>query len=508
MDPDAVAKTAAGRPGLTRRQTALVVASLMLALSLAALDATIVGTALPTIVADLGGVSLYSWLIAAYLLTSTTTVPLYGRVADMVGRKPVLMFGIVLFLVGSVLCGLAQSMVQLITFRAVQGLGAGAIQPIIFTIVGDLFPVEQRARLQGFFSGVWGTASIIGPSLGGLIIAVASWHWVFYVNVPIGLAAMLMLANNYHEQVVRHRHAIDFLGAALLTAGISTLLLALENSGSPGLYLVAVGLLGAFIFVETRTPEPIVPLGLLSKPLIWVGYLVSTLSGAVQFGTTGFIPLFVQGAQGGSPLSVGAVLAPMSIGWPVGSITGGRLILRFGYRPVLLGGLVATVLGTAALQLLQPTTPVPLVMLNVALVGLGMGLTSTPVLISIQNAVGWQQRGVATALNQFSRTIGGSLGVALMGAVLNLQVQARLAGQVRGPDADPAATVRNLLDPAGRALYAGQLAVLQQAMADALHVVFLLPLVFAGVALVLGVLAFPAGSVRDHMVSGRPGAGD
>lgn len=508
MNPDTPAKTVSGRPTLSRRQTALIVASLMLALALAALDATIVGTALPTIVADLGGVSLYSWLIAAYLLTSTTTVPLYGRVADMVGRKPVLMFGIALFLLGSVLCGLAQSMVQLIVFRAVQGLGAGAIQPVIFTIVGDLFPVEQRARLQGFFSGVWGTASIVGPSLGGLIIAVASWHWVFFINVPIGLAAMLMLAQNYHEQVVRQRHTVDFLGAALLTAGISTLLLALANSGGLGFYLAPFGLLGAFILVETRAREPILPLGLLNKPLIWVGYLVSTLSGAVQFGTTGFIPLFVQGAQGGSPLSVGAVLAPMSIGWPIGSIAGGRLILRFGYRPVLLGGLVATLLGTAALQLLRPATPVPLVMLNVALVGLGMGLTSTPVLISIQNAVGWQQRGVATALNQFSRTIGGSLGVALMGSVLNVQAAARLGGGLGGPDADPTTIVRNLLDPAGRALYAGRLDMLQQAMADALHVVFLLPLAFAGLALILGVLAFPAGSVRDHLVSGRAAAGD
>jgi Na+/melibiose symporter-like transporter len=318
---------------------------------------------------------------------------------------------------------------------------------------------------------------------------------------------MLMLARNYHEQIVRRRHAVDFLGAALLTAGISTLLLALENSGGPALYLVAVGLLGGFIFVETRTPEPIVPLGLLSKPLIWVGYLVSTLSGAVQFGTTGFIPLFVQGAQGGSPLSVGAVLAPMSIGWPIGSVTSGRLILRLGYRPVLLAGLSATVLGTAALQLSQPATPVPLVMLNVALVGLGMGLTSTPVLISIQNAVGWQQRGVATALNQFSRTIGGSLGVALMGAALNLQAQTRLAGQASGPGNDPATVVRNLLDPAARVLYAGQLGVLQQALAEALRVVFILPLAFAGFALVLGVLAFPAGSVRDHMAR-RPAAGD
>ncbi len=507
MDPNTAARPAAGRSPLDRRQTALVVASLMLTLSLAALDATIVGTALPTIVADLGGVSLYSWLIAAYLLTSTTTVPLYGRIADMVGRKPVLVFGIVLFLVGSALCGLAQSMVQLIAFRAIQGLGAGAIQPITFTIVGDLFPVEQRARVQGFFSGVWGTASIVGPSLGGLIIAVASWHWVFYINIPIGLAALLMLGRTYHEQVARRPHAVDFLGAALLTGGISALLLGLENPGRPVLYLAALVLLGGFILAETRAPEPIVPLKLLGRPLIGVGYLVSLLSGAVQFGTTGFIPLFVQGAQGGSPLSVGAVLAPMSIGWPVGSIAGGRLILRFGYRPVLLGGLGATTLGAAALQLLRPGTPLPLVMANVALVGLGMGLTSTPVLISIQNAVGWQQRGVATALNQFSRTIGGSLGVALMGALLNLQVEARLAGQLPDAGTDPAAVVRNLLDPAARSLYAGRLGALQGALAEALHTVFLLPLAFAGLGLLLGIAAFPAGGVRDHMVR-RPAPGD
>ncbi|MSQ15754.1 MAG: MFS transporter [Dehalococcoidia bacterium] len=407
------------RAPLSRRATVLLITSLMMGMALAALDATIIGTALPTIVADLGGIDLYSWLIAAYLLTSTTTVPLYGRVADIWGRKPVFLLGIVLFLVGSGLCGLAQSMVQLVIFRGIQGLGAGAIQPMVMTILGDVFQLEQRARMQGFFSAVWGISSVVGLALGSIIVTLASWHWIFYVNFPFGIIALVLISKSYHERVSAKQRSVDILGAALLVTGVSVLLLALQN-GVPGipislLYIFVLLALGLFLLVESRTADPIVPLGMLRRPILGVSYLISILMGTVQFGVTGFVPLFVQGAMGGTALAVGAVIAPMSIGWPLGSIASGRLILRFGYKIVLIGGVSAAFLGSAALQTLSPDSPHAMVMGVVALIGLGMGLSSTPVIIAVQNAVQWDQRGTATALTQFSRTIGGSIGVALMG---------------------------------------------------------------------------------------------
>jgi EmrB/QacA subfamily drug resistance transporter len=490
------------RPELSRRQVVLLMAALMLGVALAALDANIVGTALPTIVADLGGVSLYSWLVAVYLLTSTTTVPLYGRLADLWGRKPVFLVGIALFIAGSALCGLARSMPQLIFFRALQGLGAGAIMPMAMTILGDVFTIERRARMQGFFSAVWGTSSILGPSLGALILTVLSWPWIFLVNVPVGLLALLLVGRAYHETVVRRERSIDVRGAVLLTLGTSLLLLALQQHRlmSPealGLFLLAGGCLGAFVAAELRVPDPIIPFSLLGRPLIGASYLISAMAGCVQFGVSAFVPLFVQGAMGGTALNVGAVLAPMSLGWPVGSILSGRLILRVGYKRVLLAGMLAALLGAAALQTLSVRSSLGLVMAIVALVGLGMGLSSTPMIIAVQNAVHWHQRGVATALVQFSRTIGGSLGVALMGALLNAQLGLRLGGTLESEGQ----IINTLLDPARRGtLAAGVVETVQVGLAGALHTVYLVPFGAALVGLTLALLVFPGGRVDQHVV--------
>jgi EmrB/QacA subfamily drug resistance transporter len=494
----------------------------MLGVALTALDTTIVGTAMPTIVAQLGGVSLYSWVVAAYLLTSTTTVPLYGRLSDLYGRKPIFMFGAAVFLIGSAMCGFASSMEQMIAFRAIQGVGAGAVMPMAMTIIGDAFGVERRAKMQGWFSAVWGMSSVVGPALGGVIVTYFSWGWIFFVNVPVGIAAMAMLGANYQERVEHKQRSIDWLGAILLTGGVTVLLMALQEGGSESgvgggalgqaalLFAVALVVLGVFIWVERRTAEPVIPLDLLRNPVLGVGYAAAFLAGATQFGVSSFVPLYVQGAMGGTALSVGAVLFPMTIGWPVGSIAAGRLLMRVGYRSLLVGGSIAVAIGNLALLTLQTDMPPALISLIVGVIGLGMGLTSSPVIIAIQNAVSWNQRGIATSLNQFARTIGGSCGIAVMGAILNLELAQRLSGISLGPSSGApgraGALVSQILDPAARAgLSPAVIAQVQGAMAATLREVYLVPIACALVALVLVVTKFPRGSVAQ--LGARPAPG-
>ena len=487
--------------GMTRTQSWLIIAALMLGMALAALDTTVVGTAMPTIIGKLGGISLYSWVFSAYLLTSTTTVPIYGKLADLYGRKPVFLVGVAIFLAGSVLCGLAQSMVQLVVFRAVQGIGAGAVLPVTMTIIGDLFSIERRARLQGFFSGVWGVSSVVGPALGGLITDYVGWRWVFYVNLPVGLISAVLISLLLHEQVEHRRRSIDYLGSATLTAGVTALLFGLLQGGdawawtapeSLATFAAAALLLAIFLWAEARAPEPVLPLALFKNRIIAVASVAGALSGAAMFGVTSFVPLFVQGVEGGTATDAGAVVAPMSMCWPAGSIVAGRLIVRFGYRPATLIGGACLLVGGLLLVLVDEGTPRALIIALLVLVGLGLGFTSSAFVIAIQNAVPWSQRGVATATSQFSRTIGGSIGVAVLGAVLAAQWASRTAA--RGvPDVDRSA----LLDPDRRAgIPAEALAATQGALADALHSVFLLVTALT-VLVFLAVLFFPKGRAED-----------
>jgi EmrB/QacA subfamily drug resistance transporter len=488
-------------------QAALIIAGLMLGMALAALDTTVVGTAMPTIIGKLGGVSLYSWVFSAYLLTSTTTVPVYGKLADLLGRKPVFLFGVGVFLIGSALCGLAQSMVQLIVFRAVQGIGAGAVLPITMTIIGDLFSIEQRARLQGLFSGVWGVSSVAGPALGGLITDHIDWRWVFYVNVPFGLLSALLIFLLLHERVARRRHAIDYLGTATLTAGVTALLWGLLQGGkawgwaapaSAATFGLAALMLAVFLWQERRAAEPVLPLSLFRSRIIAVAGVAGGLSGAAMFGVTSFVPLWVQGVEGGTATDAGVVVAPLSMGWPVGSIIAGRLIVRFGYRPAAILGGACLLAGGALLLAVGQGTARVLVVALLVLVGLGLGFTSSSFIIAVQNAVSWSQRGVVTASTQFFRTIGGTIGVAALGALLTSGWRHRTADLGAG-NLDSASV---LLDPARRAALAPDtVAALRRALDLALDGVFVAVAVLALLVFV-AVLFVPGGRAQDLAESG------
>lgn len=474
----------------------VVVAALMLAMSLTALDATVVSTAMPTVVGSLGGLSLFGWVFSVYLLTSTVTVPLYGKLADLYGRKPVLLAGAVLFLLGSALCGTAQSMAQLIAFRALQGLGAGAVQPITLTIIGDLFSIEQRARIQGFFSSVWGISSVLGPALGGVITDHASWRWVFYLNLPLGLACIGLVSTSYKEQVHRQSHVLDYWGSGLLTGAIAAFLIAILHSGEAygwtgwqtvGLFTLSVVCLALFLRQERRTPEPVVPLWLFRNRVIVIASLVMFLAGGLMFGVSSYVPLFAQGVLGGTAIDAGLVLAPLSIGWVISSMLSGRIILRAGYYPSGLLGSFFLTTGALLLVTLSEGASQVRVMLAVFVIGLGMGFTSSTFMIAVQNAVAWGQRGIATASNQFFRTIGGSLAVALMGAILN----SRMA------DVQGEGGANILLNPEARAMLApAALAELRGALAAGLHTIYFVTLAVA-VGTVLAVWFFPRGLAHE-----------
>lgn len=439
----------------------LTVLALLLGMFLAAMEMTVVSTAMPTVIADLGGLPLYAWAFAAYMLTSTVTVPIHGKLADLRGRKPVMFAGLALFVGGSLACGFARTMGALIVFRAVQGLGAGAIQPIALTIVGDLFEPRERGRVQGFFSAVWGLAGLVGPLLGGAIVRHLSWRWVFWINVPFALGCAAVLALAYHERPARHAHRLDLAGAALLCATVVAALLA-ARSPAAGAVAGPAALVGLVLFwvVERRAAEPLLPLDLFRDRIIAVASLTGALMGAAMIAMVTYVPLWVQSVLGASPTAAGAAIAPMAVGWPIASAISGRLIPRVGYRPLVRGGLALTGLaGLALALLLRPGVPLAVPQALTFLYGLGLGCANTPALIAVQSAVPWSRRGVATASTLFFRSIGGTLAVGILGGLLahalaTSGASREVAERLLGPE-------RALLDPA---VVAGVAGALQAAM--------------------------------------------
>ena len=467
------------------QQRRVVTVAVMLGLFLAALDTTIVATALPTIARTLQGLELYAWVAASYSLALTAATPVFGGLADRYGRRPVYLFGIAAFLAGSALCGAARSMPELVVFRALQGVGGGALLPVAITIVGDLYSLEERARVQGLFSGVWGVASVVGPLLGGLLVDRWSWRWIFYVNVPVGLVALWVVARKYQERASRAEGTVDVAGAALLVASVVVGLWSLERSRSaPGL-VASLGLAAAFVWWEGRAAHPLLPLRLFRNRLVTAAALTGFLVGAALFGSLYYLPLLVQGVQGGSPTAAGATLTPLMLAWTLASTLGGRVVLRFGFRPVALGGGVLLLVGFAALVGLHPDSDTAPVRWAAALLGTGMGLVVLVTVLAVQSSVAYGERGSATSLTLFFRSVGGAVGVSVLG---NLLV-ARLRAHGVGPG-----ELQALLDPAQRLLLTPEaLEPLRAHLAAGLEAVFTASLVLGVVALAsLGL--FPRGS--------------
>lgn len=411
-----------------RSERGPVLIAVMLSTGLVAIDSTIIATAVPSIVQSIGGFSQFPWLFSIYLLAQAVTVPVYGKLADVFGRKPVMLFGIGTFLLGSVLCGFAPSIGALIAFRALQGIGAGAVQPMSMTIVGDLYSVAERAKVQGYIASVWAVSSVVGPTLGGVFSEYVSWRWIFFVNVPLCLLAGAMVWRRFHETVQRSRPQIDHLGAGVLTVGLTLLVLGLLEGGqawawgsvqSVAVLGVGVLLLVLFVRVERRAADPVVPLALLRHRLITTTSLVSACVGAVLLGLTTYVPTYVQEALGSGPLVAGFALAALTLGWPLSASQAGRLYLRIGIRATALLGSLVVVAASSLLLLLDTTSSVVQVAATCFAIGLGMGVTAAPTLIAAQSAVGWDQRGVVTGANMFFRSLGSAVGVAAFGAVVN-----------------------------------------------------------------------------------------
>lgn len=493
---------------MSKQRTIVVTAGIMMSLFMASMEATVIATAMPTIVSQLGGLSIYSWVFAIYMLASTTMVPVFGKLSDIYGRRPVYAASIGLFLVGSVLCGLAQNMPMLIAARGVQGLGAGGILPLAFTIVGDMFSFEQRAKIQGLFSGVWGVSSVIGPLVGGFIVDQVAWPWIFYINIVPGLLAAGLVLGGWVDRprLPRdQRPAIDFAGAALLSTGVVALLLGLFELGTPlswGLLLTAALLLAALVQVERRAADPIVPLHLFHDRLFAVACAQGALAGWTLFGSLAFIPLFVQAVLGTSATGAGSTLTPLLLSWVAASIIGGRLLLRYSYRNLALLGMASLTTGTFLLTLVTATTPQWRLLFDLSLMGIGMGLSIPAFLIAVQSTVQRGDLGTATSTLQFSRSIGGTLGTSVMGAVLSMQ----LASQLLAVGLDPAAvSVNELLEPAtaGADLVNGPL---RAALAGAMQSVFVLAFVAAVIGLAVTFLAPQREIQRSSVPAAAPAA--
>lgn len=470
----------------------LVLASVMLAMFIGAVEATIVSTAMPSISADLGGFSKYSWVFSGYLLMSTVTVLLYGKLSDIFGRKPIFAVGIILFLIGSLLCGLADSMDQLIFYRFLQGLGAGAVLPIATTIVGDMYSAEERAKIQGYLSSVWGISAVTGPAIGGVLVATIGWEYVFWVNIPLGILALLGVLIFLVEPAKKKNPSIDYLGAALLTAALSGFLYWLVEGGlgfdwisvrSAVLVAGSIGFFTLFVFVERRAKDPMMPFGIWKNKSILYANLVSLFTGIILIGVSSYLPAYVTGVMEQSATVAGFTLTAMSIGWPIASFFSGRLLIKIGYFRTSLAGGTFLIIGTALFVFMRPEYGPWWAAMSSFFVGIGMGFTSTAFIVSIQAAVSYEQRGVATASNVFMRNLGSTIGAALLGSLLNSSLLKYFRGQDKDYSLD---SVNDLLTQSSReAMPVDEMNFLQSALSAASQNIYALTALFAVISFVL-----------------------
>ena len=464
----------------------LVLAAVMAANFMIAIEATIVSTAMPQIVGQLGGLELYSWVFSAFLLTQTATTVVFGKLADSVGRKTVMLAGIAIFLVGSILCGFAWSMPSLIAFRLAQGIGAGAVQPTAMTIVGDLYSAHERAKIQGWLASVWAVSAVIGPLAGGLIIQHFSWAWIFWINLPVGALAAAGFFAYLHETRARGRGRIDHLSAAIFTVAIAAIMADLTAFSTSGRYeiglitVVAAVAVVLFVIQERRSPEPMISLELWGRRPIAAANAASLFNGMVMIGLTSFLPVFVQGVMQNSALVAGFALSAMVMGWPVGATVGVRFFKRFGVRPVLRVGAALIPAGALVFVAISRESSPVVAGVGSAIVGLGMGLLSSASVILIQEIVDWSERGSVTASFLFARSLGSTFGATVFGAVLNFGLLH--AGGVGAVTSDE---LRRLLERGS--VGSGGDSELRAALEQSLHLTFVS--MFA-IALMVAVAAF------------------
>ncbi|WP_404331331.1 MDR family MFS transporter [Mesobacillus maritimus] len=480
-----------------RRETkkTLVLISVMLATFMGAIEATIVSTAMPEIVGDLGGFSMYSWVFSAYLLMNAVTVLIYGKLADLFGRKPILIFGISIFLIGSILCGLATSMELLIAYRLIQGFGAGAVTPVATTIIGDIYTKEERAKIQGYLSSVWGISAVSGPAIGGLLVEYVSWRYVFWINLPLGILAIMGIMTFLHEKIEKKKHEIDYKGAILLTIAVSSLMILLVEGGvniawtsslAIGLVLTSLLSFGMFIYVENKAVEPMMPFSVWREKSILIANLTSLTTGIILIGISSFLPAFVQGVMERPPIVAGFTLTAMSIGWPIASTLSGKLLLTIGFRTTSLIGGGALILGSILFATLSPEAGPLWAAIGSFVIGIGMGLTTTAFIVSIQSTVSWAQRGVATASNSFMRNLGNTIGAALLGGVLNSTIKANLTGHSELGNNLSLDSLNILLSETERSQLSHNMKLLLQGtLTESLHTVYLVVLFFAVISMAL-----------------------
>jgi EmrB/QacA subfamily drug resistance transporter len=474
-------------PTSERPPIRLLFAALMLVMLLGALDQTIVSTALPTIVGELGGLENLSWVVTSYLLTSTIVVPLYGKFGDLFGRKIVIQAAILIFLVGSILCGVAQDMTQLIVLRALQGLGGGGLMVVTMAAIADVIPPAERGRYQGLFGGVFGFATVVGPLLGGFMVEHLSWRWIFYINVPLGIAALLVIGLVYQPHVAHVKHKIDYMGAAFLACSLTCLILFTSQGGtllpwtSPQLWFtLALSLitLGGFVYEERLAAEPIMPLGLFRERTFVLSGLIGFIIGFSLFGAMTFLPLYLQVAKGSTPSQAGLQILPMMAGLLFTSIISGRLISKLGkYRLFPICGTALVACGMFLLSTLELPTPLHTMYFYMLLLGLGLGMTMQVLVLAVQNAVPFKHIGVATSGATLFRSIGGSVGVATFGAIFTNSLHSRLDAAIAPGIELP----RSLGPTAVQHLPVAVRDAYLNAFAGSMHVVFLV----AGVVVLL-----------------------
>ncbi|MGI1659698.1 MAG: MDR family MFS transporter [Desulfitobacterium sp.] len=494
-----------------KNNRALVLACIMLATFMSAIEGTIVATAMPSIVADLGGFAYFSWVFSAFLLTQAVTIPIYGKLADLYGRKPIFFIGVIIFLIGSVLCGLATTMNTLIIYRLIQGVGAGAVQPIAATIVGDIYSTHERAKVQGYISSVWGVASVIGPALGAFFVQYIHWAWVFWVNIPIGILSMAGIYLYFHESVEKQRHEIDYAGSVIIFLAVSALMFILIQGGVVwpwlswqvgGLLAFIVVLFILFIHQELRAKEPIMPLGLWKDRLITLSNLATLTTGIVMIGVSTLVPTFVQGVLGEPPIIAGFALTVMSIGWTLAATLAGSIMLKNGFRQTAIIGGIFLVAGSLLYLFIQPHMGWYWVAAGSFIIGIGMGLTRTVFIVVIQNSVAWDMRGVATATNMFMSILGSTLGAGLLAGILNGRLLDYLNQRATNLNIPVSIDLVNMiLDPQRMAsIPANIVALVREGLASSLHFVFGFLLALSILTILL-LIVLPADHRKDGLKS-------